>query len=339
MEKPWHQKFRDKETKGLKEIRSDHHIVGFPGTPKEFSRIVSERIKGSKTYEIAKRLHQEDNEYISNIYQKHKQGELLTKDDLIFLYEVDRLVQKRDGDHDPRIIEVINNRNVEEDILLVLSDNDEPLKPNQIAHMSSEISEGVIAFVGPLEPGIFRRIPESLKYLYTSFPGKRIKIESQDTSVKTAEEFIAELKSVGVGIFRVEEMIRGSYTFGYNWGLGSYRPRLVRIRISDLGFEDDVSLREIYHQASELGLEKCRYPTILSYCLNHKNDFIYNFIRFGMRPIEKSDGSQAIFGVYSTDGDLWSGLSLDYDEVNEFKPPLWDPKIEFIFEVPEIFRP
>lgn len=50
----------------------------------------------------------------------------------------------------------------------------------QIAHVPSEINDTTKAYVGQLEPGIFRKLTENLEHIYTSFPeGKIVKYQTE----------------------------------------------------------------------------------------------------------------------------------------------------------------
>ena len=80
----------------------------------------------------------------------------LTKDDLHFLYELDSTIEGFGYERDPRIEELRSARNPEEDMLTIFE-----CTKDQIAHVPSEITKNTKAYVGQLEPGIFRRSPSS----------------------------------------------------------------------------------------------------------------------------------------------------------------------------------
>ena len=61
-----------------------------------------------------------DMEMLTKIYNKHKENRELTKEEVLFLYEVYSLIQGFGYEKDPRINEIINKRNIKEDLSYAL---------------------------------------------------------------------------------------------------------------------------------------------------------------------------------------------------------------------------
>lgn len=75
-----------------------------------------------------------------------------SKDDLLFLYEINFSIEGFGYERDPRIAELRAGRNPDEDTLVIFE-----CTRDQIAHVPSEINEDTKAYVGQLEPGIFEK--------------------------------------------------------------------------------------------------------------------------------------------------------------------------------------
>lgn len=194
----------------------------------------------------------QDMKTLTAIERKSKAGETLTKDDLVFLYEVDAPIEGFGYQRDPRIAELHSQRNPEEDMPTVFE-----CDKNQIAHHASEIKEGTKAYVGPLVPGIFDKIQEyNIEYVFTSFPEGRIRKEIIEIGGKDAKTLIKEMRDKKINIsdyamdmlqskdFRVLKETEGAI--------------LIRLKVGDLGFPQNKypTTDEIYRRIEELGLER-----------------------------------------------------------------------------------
>lgn len=124
------------------------------------------------------------------IDKKAGKGDQLTKDDLVFLYELNAPIEGFGYQRDPRITELRSQRNPEEDMPVVFECAEE-----QIARNISEIKKDTRAYVGPLMPGIFDKIQEyDIEHVYTSFPEGKIRRETIEIGGKDAEALIEEMK-------------------------------------------------------------------------------------------------------------------------------------------------
>src|SRR3989338_6575065 len=95
----------------------------------------------------------DDMKKLRELHFKHLQKEPLDKKDLTFLYEIDRPIQASGYGKDPRVAELRQGRNTEEDMLIIFE-----CAKDQIAHVPSQINENTKAYVGQLEPGIFQKL-------------------------------------------------------------------------------------------------------------------------------------------------------------------------------------
>ena len=112
---------------------------------------------------------------LTALEKKRENDDPFTKDDLVLLYEINGTIEGFGYEKDPRIAELRQGRNTEEDMLVIFE-----CARKDIAHVPSQINENTKAYVGQLEPGIFQRLPEHLEHVYTSFPDKKIRRECRD---------------------------------------------------------------------------------------------------------------------------------------------------------------
>ena len=136
-----------------------------------------------------------DMKILTALSQKNEQEKPFTKDDLVFLYEINSKIEGFGYDRDPRIEELRKGRNTEEDMLVIFA-----CTKDEIAHVPSEISKDTKAYVGQLEPGVFQKLPEDLEHIYTSFPENKIRRENIEVGGKTKKQLISEMESAHIQI-------------------------------------------------------------------------------------------------------------------------------------------
>jgi hypothetical protein len=282
-----------------------------------------------------------DMKRLTAIDKKKQSGKDLTKDDLVFLYELNSPIEGFGYERDPRIAEIRNARNPEEDMPIVVE-----CKKEQIARRPSEINENTKAYVGPIareeiDPGtnrdklspeyknIFQKIGH-LEHIYTSFPGGRIRKESVEIGGKDAAELIKEMseKHINVPGF-VEKMMKNA---DFTTQERSESDILIRLKIGDLGFLEGVHhpIGEIYRRIGELGLELCPPEIGPHYRLQHMNQAMDDSFRIGMKKISVDGGDP--YDVFRLARDrLGLGLYSSYPY-----PTDWFPSDEFVFRLPKV---
>lgn len=262
-----------------------------------------------------------DMKALTSIEKKTKKQELLTKDELLFLYEIDGEIQGFGYERDPRIKELRETRNTEEDMLTIFE-----CTKDQIAHVPSEITKDTKAYVGQLEPGIFQKLPASLEHVYTSFPEKKIRRENVEVGGKSAKELIAEMKSAGIKISDyAKSMLQNKAEF-----IPTKNPEdmtFIRLSVGDLGFKTSATTTQIFERAEELGLELCPPDTGPHYRLKYRNQPLNEWFRIGMKPITDSGGSPNVWYLDRRGVGLWLGGRWAYPG------DAWGPGIEFVFRL------
>lgn len=252
--------------------------------------------------------------------QKHEQEQPFTKDDLVFLYEINSSIESFGYQTDPRIAELRKGRNTEEDMLVIFDCTRE-----EIAHIPSQITKDTKAYVGQLEPGIFQKLPEGLEHVYTSFPEKKIRRENIQIGGKSKEQLIAEIELARINISEYAK----SMLENRNFTIGKTREEvtLIRLTVGDLGFAGGATMDEIYKRAEDLGLELCPPDTGPELRLKYKNQPLNEWVRIGMKQITDSYGNPSIFSLERYDGGLWLD-SRWAEPANE-----WDSGNEFVFRL------
>lgn len=250
-----------------------------------------------------------DMKMLTALDQKKEQDQPFDKDDLVFLYEINSSIEGFGYQTDPRIAELRQERNVEEDMLTIFE-----CTKDEIAYVPSQITKDTKAYVGQLEPGIFQKLPEGLEHMYTSFPEKKIRRDSIEVGGKSAEQLISELKAAGIQITNnAMRMLLNKKAFIPTKDLEDMT--LIRLAVDDLlDFEQDPSTDRIFERAQELGLEICPPDTGPAWRLKYRNQPSGRLF-IGMKPITCSDGRSLgrsfVFGLTRTDdGGLW--LSNDW---------------------------
>jgi hypothetical protein len=257
-----------------------------------------------------------DMKRLTQLEEKNNSHEELTKDDLLFLYEIKAPINGFGYRKDPRIKEIIETRNLREDAPLVLD-----CQPQEIAWGHSEYDEKVSnkqevrAYIGPLFPGIFKL---SIERVYTSFPEGKIEQVKMTIGGQSKLEFLKELDR------RVESdnSEKKMYIPDHVWSMMNNpefvtleKPEavdLVRLKVSDLGFSQNVTTRDIYIKAAELGLELC--PPEVGPRLMLDYDQVFNREQFrgegfciGMKPLSDSNGNPNVFGLDRIGDGCWLG--------------------------------
>lgn len=193
-----------------------------------------------------------DMKRMTMLAKKQENGEPFTKDDLVFLYEINSTIEGFGYDRDPRIKELRNSRNVEEDMLVIFE-----CTKNEIAHEPREITENTKVYVGPWNPQVYQTVKNypNIQYLYESFPDKKVFTFTLETDprITTPQQAEATLKEhniylSGYGKDNLYKTEFSTETHTYN---------LVQFTVEQLGFPHGATTDEICAKAQSLGLKLC----------------------------------------------------------------------------------
>jgi hypothetical protein len=284
------------------------------------TQIVEDKLREFPDGELyKKRVH--DMRLLTAVEMHVKDNISLTAEELRFLYEVDSSIEGFGYQRDPRIEELRDGRNPDQDMLVIFN-----CQSSEIARMANQINESTKAYVGPLEPGIFDRIRKyGIEHIYTKFPEGMIRIQDLEIGGKSANELQRQLKQEGINVSSYAEDLLGSRdftTFSESQSLST-----VRLKVSDLGFTGYSTADQIYPKAQELGLDLCPAEVGPHLRLKYKDQPMDELLYIGMKQILDSDGDPNVFGLDRDDDGLWLN-GYWARPVNT-----WVPKDEFVFSL------
>jgi len=262
-----------------------------------------------------------DMKLLTEIEKKTKAGQELTKNDLIFLYEIDSSIEGFGYQRDPRIEELRSQRNSKKDAPIVFE-----CQPEEIAWKQEDINENTKTYVGEWNMEIFQKIRNysNIKHLFELFPDKKIFMQSLETdsainSPELAEESFKEkniyLSDWGKDILYKTEFSKEKQKY-----------ELVRFTVEQLGFPKGATTDEIYKKAEELGLELCPAEVGPHLRLQYSGK---DWMRIAMKQITDRAGNPLVFNL------PWYGAQLELHAFNASPASWWDPAYNFVFR----FRP
>jgi len=261
-----------------------------------------------------------DMKMLTALDQKKEQDQPFAKHDLVFLYEINSSIEGFGYQTDPRIAELRQGRNTEEDMLVLFECTKE-----EIAQVPSQITKNTKAYVGQLESGIFQKLPENLEHVYTSFPEKKIRRESVEIGGKTKEQLIAEMEAAHINIsdYAKSMMENPDFVTGKN----KEEATLIRLTVADLGFKTSATTDQIYERAQTLGLELCPPDTGPNYRLKYKDQPLNEWVRIGMKQIAGSGGRPRVFNLERSADGLWLYYAWAGPDDE------WIPDLKFVFRL------
>lgn len=244
----------------------------------------------------------------------------LTREELTFLYELDSPIESFGYREDPRIKELREGREVNADLPILFD-----CAPSDIAHTSQEIKETTKAYVGPLTPGIFDFLPDTLEHVYTKFPGERIRFRNIElsTDINDGTAFKNALEAQGKKVdIELQELLE-SPDFKV---LGELRyAKLVEVSVASLGLTSTTRLDAIYARAKELSLDLCPAEVCPQLRLQYSEQHQGEWLIIAMDPLINSDGKPYVFLTLSYGGGLWRQPTR-----NE-PGHAWRPNFRFVF--------
>ncbi|KKP80310.1 MAG: hypothetical protein UR78_C0001G0030 [Candidatus Moranbacteria bacterium GW2011_GWF2_35_39] len=201
-----------------------------------------------------------DMKQLTEIEKKTKSNQELTKEELVFLYEIDDKIQGFGYNEDPRIKEIREQRkpNIQKDASIILE-----CESNQIANKPEDINENTKAYIGELKSEIFESIQKyNIENIYTSFPEGKIEKFEMELGGRTKPEIESELekRKKAEGDEKIytsdyaESMLKKPEFFVQE---KKEQSSFVKIKVGDLGFPNGATVQEIYEKAEKLGLELC----------------------------------------------------------------------------------
>lgn len=252
------------------------------------------------------------------IYKKHQAGEQLTKDELIFLYEINSPIEGFGYEKDPRVVELRHQRDPKEDAPIVLD-----CGPQEIAWSQQEINDQTKAYIGPLFKGVFQM--PNLENIFTSFPERIVRKGELEIGGIGKEQLKQELKNRGVNISNVAEYMIDSPDFTTR----ENREQITTVRLSvgDLGFTGSATTEQVYQRAQEFGLDICPAEVGPYQRLKDINQPMGDWYWVAMKQIASQDGSPCVFNLHRHVRGLWLGGGWAEPSGE------WGPSSKFLFRL------
>jgi hypothetical protein len=164
-----------------------------------------------------------------------------------------------------------------------------------VARSVDEIDEFTLAWVGPLEPGIFQKLPESVEHIYSSFPDGKIYREHMEIGGQTAAELTSAIQKAGIKTSRASEFLLSSNDF---ITLKTSEEMIaIRLTARDLGFAAGAETGRIYARAEELGLDLCPAETGPHYRLANPDQPMNDSVVVAMKQILTPEFNPCVFYV------------------------------------------
>lgn len=270
----------------------------------------------------AYRKKSKDMKTLTALEAKREKEQSFSKEDLIFLYEINSSIEGFGYEKDPRVEEIRRDRNTEEDMLVIFD-----CTKAEIAHVPNEITATTKAYVGPLEPGVLQKLGEDFEHVYISFPDKKIRRENVEIGGKSAEQLTHELEAAGINISDYAKDMLKSRDFA----VGKREEiTLIRLTVADLGFSSYATPDQIYTRAQKLGLELCPPDTGPNYRLKYQDQPMNEWVYVGMKQIADRYGNPYVFYLERSGGGLWLDsywANPDYE---------WGPRSKFVFRLRKV---
>ncbi len=275
---------------------------------------------------------------LTNIENQTQEGQSLSAEDLVFLYEIDSQIEGFGFDKDPRIEEIRSKRNPDEDMPIVFGCTRE-----QIAKSAKDINAETKAYVGPLEPGIFDRLLANLEHIYTSFPEGKIRRETVEIGgidfKQIAKELEGKLNIVDTLTWEkageiLEQARTGSVQlssdtieflsqlFERQINVSGYALDMVKnpefttsptptkkdtvgLSVKALGLTGTPTTDQVYVRADELGLELCPAEVGLHKRIQNTKQPMRDWEYIAMKTISGRNGDPDVFELGRNGDGLW----------------------------------
>ncbi len=191
-----------------------------------------------------------DMRQLTLLERKVKAREQLTKDELVFLYEIDSKIKGFGYQRDPRIKELMGQRDLKSDAAVILE-----REASRVALNPDEVDENTEVYIGKHFPNMFRKLTK-LDHIYTVFPGEKIiqhtaEIVVGGTTVKKIER---AFKRAGITMDgKASDLLHHP---AFSISTKAVPTRVVELSVKGL-FEHGVRIEKLFKRAVELGLQLC----------------------------------------------------------------------------------
>ncbi len=273
-----------------------------------------------------------DMKLLTYIERKMKAGHALDQDDLIFLYELKSPIEGFGYVKDPRVAELIRQRDPKADAPILLG-----CRPDQVAYDSSEIKDDTVGYFGSFDTVFQEKIKkQKLRIGYHEFSSENLEWFDLEIGGITVGQLKRDMrssvpaKSWDSPINYIEEVLdRHEFEVSFD----PHTVKLVKLPVSALGLTEWCTLDRIRARAFEMGLEIC--PAEIGPFLRMKDtqqphDTMYHI---AMEPLPGKTYTHAIFRLQNFgEHDDLPFIALSPATKHDY----YKPESYFVFKVREI---
>jgi len=258
-----------------------------------------------------------------------EKGQELSKNELKFLYEMDGGIEGFGNQKDPRIEEIKEKRNIQEDLSVIFE-----CQPNQIAFSKEQIAKDTVAYIGEWTPEVLNLMPESVKYICEKSPDQKVFWKNIETNpdIKNSTNAINALEQNGfkTDIFEMNAIKKMLDKIMFSGEKQKYE--VVSFSVGSLGFTNGAEYKDIIAKAKEFGLEFCPAELGPQLRLQYKDQPDSENLKIGMKPIIDEDSSiPSVFTLNCTGAELWLGCD---ERGFGFPDDCWQADDRFVFVRP-----
>lgn len=299
----------------IEEVRG---ILPHQGVEPQMQEVLDSKLQTFGTEADSYRKKSADMKLLTTIERKHEQHEPFTRDELLFLYEINGKIQGFGYQEDPRVTELRRKRNIEEDMLVIFE-----CEKYQIAFSRGEINEDTKVYSGNLTENIFERFQRyNVEHIFTSFPEGKVQRYHIEIGGKTRDQIKSELQAKDIYISDWANQLLESKDFTVI--KHTEQADLVRLSVADLGFPIGATTDQIYQRAEELGLDLCPAETGPHLRLATPSP---DWMLIAMKQIAGRDGSPRVFRLLSNGG------RLELDARSAEPDAQWGADYPFVFSL------
>ena len=253
----------------------------------------------------------QDMRLLTTIEKKVNQGQPLTREDLIFLYEVDAPIDGFGNEKDPRVETLLRPRlETSEDLPVIFQ-----CQSNQFACNRDQIKPDTKVYIGRWTPEIMNLLPAGIRYVYEEFPGQKIFLKTIDlnlgiTKANSLLEIIQNKGYKAVLDADIKDAVNGATLDGEEKAI-----ELVSFSLEALGLDENVTdFLDILKQARKFDLEPCSIEIGLYLRLQYNNQPMWEQLTIAMEPMIDSGGRSNVLiigrdaeeGIYISHATAWA---------------------------------
>ena len=224
----------------------------------------------------------EDMKYLTEIDHKVQVGETLTREDLRFLYEMDGPIEGFGYRKDPRIIQLLDGRQMFLDAAVIFNCTRE-----QVATSEADITPDTKVYIGVWSPSVLEKLPPGVEAYRSNLWEKVLRMHLTYTP-KTGAQYQQALEEQGIKVYD-SDLLEKHYGSDQEESLN-----LVEFSVQELGFPTGATYEAICTRAQGLGLTLCPKEVGPELRLRYQGD---SYLMMAMEALSNRDGDLRLWYV------------------------------------------